>query len=88
MGDDRFGVVEGPGLVVKCGSPHEVRALSLRPYFVRASATCGYCAGKSIGISGTPTSASIFAMVQHYSGDKEHIYGLDIHYLDAARVTT
>jgi hypothetical protein len=30
-------------------------------------------------------TASILAMVQHYSGDKEHIYGLDIHYLDAAK---
>ena len=32
-------------------------------------------------------TASIFAMISHYSGDKDHIYGLDIHYLDAARVT-
>jgi uncharacterized membrane protein YeiB len=27
-------------------------------------------------------SASIIAMIKHYSEDKEHIYGLDIHYLD------
>lgn len=27
-------------------------------------------------------SASIFAMIKHYAEDKEHIYGLDIHYLD------
>jgi hypothetical protein len=27
-------------------------------------------------------SASILAMISHYSDDKEHIYGLDIHYLD------
>ncbi len=27
-------------------------------------------------------TASIFAMIQHYSHDKEHIYGLDLHYLD------
>ncbi|HEX2843057.1 hypothetical protein [Hyphomicrobium sp.] len=27
-------------------------------------------------------TASIFAMIKHYSEDKEHIYGLDIHYLD------
>jgi hypothetical protein len=30
-------------------------------------------------------TASILAMIQHYSGDKEHIYGLDIHYLDTLR---
>ena len=30
-------------------------------------------------------TASIFAMISHYSGDKEHIYGLDLHYLDALR---
>ena len=27
-------------------------------------------------------TASIVAMIAHYSEDKEHIYGLDIHYLD------
>ncbi|HML42161.1 MULTISPECIES: hypothetical protein [Hyphomicrobium] len=27
-------------------------------------------------------SASIIAMIKHYAEDKEHIYGLDIHYLD------
>jgi hypothetical protein len=27
-------------------------------------------------------TASIAAMISHYSHDKEHIYGLDIHYLD------
>jgi ABC-type polysaccharide/polyol phosphate export permease len=27
-------------------------------------------------------TASIFAMLNHYAHDKEHIYGLDIHYLD------
>jgi hypothetical protein len=27
-------------------------------------------------------SASIFAMLRHYTDDKQHIYGLDIHYLD------
>lgn len=30
-------------------------------------------------------SASIFAMVNHYAHDKDHIYGLDIHYLDLQR---
>ena len=28
-------------------------------------------------------TASILAMISHYRNDKEHIYGLDIHYLDA-----
>jgi len=27
-------------------------------------------------------SASIVAMIKHYSEDKEHIYGLDLHYQD------
>ncbi len=27
-------------------------------------------------------TASIVAMINHYADDKEHIYGLDIHYLD------
>lgn len=27
-------------------------------------------------------TASIVAMISHYADDKEHIYGLDIHYLD------
>ncbi|MFZ5791746.1 MAG: hypothetical protein ACOY3L_13725 [Pseudomonadota bacterium] len=30
-------------------------------------------------------TASIGAMVRHYSHDKEHIYGLDIRHLDAGR---
>jgi hypothetical protein len=30
-------------------------------------------------------TASITAMVGHYSRDKEHIYGLDIRHLDAGR---
>jgi len=30
-------------------------------------------------------TASILAMLQHYSNDKEHIYGLDLHYLDVLR---
>jgi hypothetical protein len=30
-------------------------------------------------------TASIFAMLQHYGHDKEHIYGLDLHYLDVLR---
>ena len=27
-------------------------------------------------------TASIIAMIAHYSDDKEHIYGLDLHYQD------
>ena len=30
-------------------------------------------------------TASIAAMVRHYSHDKQHIYGLDIRHLDAGR---
>ena len=30
-------------------------------------------------------SASIIAMIKHYSEDKEHISGLDLHYLDIMR---
>jgi hypothetical protein len=30
-------------------------------------------------------TASILAMLIHYAGDKDHIYGLDIHYLDAMK---
>ena len=32
-------------------------------------------------------TASIFAMIQHYSHDKEHIYGLDLHYLDLLKAS-
>jgi hypothetical protein len=27
-------------------------------------------------------AAAIWAMLSHYGADKEHIYGLDLHYLD------
>jgi hypothetical protein len=30
-------------------------------------------------------TASIFSMLKHYGDDKDHIYGLDLHYLDAMR---
>lgn len=30
-------------------------------------------------------TASIAAMLKHYSDDKQHIYGLDVHYIDLAR---
>ncbi|WP_295559230.1 hypothetical protein [uncultured Hyphomicrobium sp.] len=32
-------------------------------------------------------TASIVAMIVHYSHDKDHIYGLDIHYLDEMKKT-
>ena len=58
-------------------------------------ATYAFVFWKVLPYVGTPevmyalaiNTASIFAMVQHYSGDKEHIYGLDLHYLDAMRAT-
>lgn len=31
-------------------------------------------------------TASVFAMLKHYRDDKDHIYGLDIHHLDANRL--
>jgi hypothetical protein len=30
-------------------------------------------------------TASIVAMLRHYSEDRDHIYGLDLHYLDIMR---
>ena len=30
-------------------------------------------------------TASILAMLSHYSEDRKHIYGLDLHYLDAMK---
>lgn len=30
-------------------------------------------------------TASILAMISHNKADKEHIYGLDLHYLDAMK---
>lgn len=32
-------------------------------------------------------TASIVAMLRHYTDDKQHIYGLDIHYLDEIKRT-
>lgn len=32
-------------------------------------------------------SASIVAMISHFGEDKEHIYGLDLHYLDLKNKT-
>ena len=66
-------------------------------------ATYGFVFWKVLPLVGTPevmyalavsggivllfNTASIFAMIRHYAGDKEHIYGLDIHYLDVLRGT-
>lgn len=30
-------------------------------------------------------TAAILTMISHYDDDKDHIYGLDIHYLDALK---
>jgi hypothetical protein len=30
-------------------------------------------------------SVAIYAMIAHYIEDKQNIYGLDVHYLDAAK---
>ena len=43
----------------------------------------------ALAVSGTLVltfnTAAILAMISHYAEDKENIYGLDIHYLDAAK---
>jgi hypothetical protein len=39
----------------------------------------------SAGILLLFNSASIIAMIRHYAADKDHIYGVDLHHLDAGR---
>jgi len=39
----------------------------------------------SAGILLLFNTASIVAMIRHYAADKDHIYGIDIHHLDAGR---
>lgn len=41
-----------------------------------------YALGFAGGLVLLFNTASILAMIVHYAEDKEHIYGLDIHYLD------
>jgi hypothetical protein len=54
-------------------------------YEVWSNTGQGYV-GLALAISGGLVllfnSASIVAMIKHYSEDKEHIYGLDLHYQD------
>lgn len=41
-----------------------------------------YVMGAGVGLVLLFNTASIFAMLSHYSEDRKHIYGLDLHYLD------
>lgn len=41
-----------------------------------------YVLGAGVGLVLLFNTAAIFAMLAHYSEDRVHIYGLDLHYLD------
>ena len=41
-----------------------------------------YVLGAGVGLVLLFNTASILAMLSHYSDDRVHIYGLDLHYLD------
>jgi fatty acid desaturase len=41
-----------------------------------------YALATGVGMVLLFNTASIFAMLNHYSEDRQHIYGLDLHYLD------
>lgn len=49
---------------------------------IGADANILYALAVSGGLVLLFNTASIVAMISHYSKDKEHIYGLDLHYLD------
>lgn len=55
--------------------------LKIREYAGTSDVTIALLA--SAGLVLLFNTASILAMISHYGKDKEHIYGLDIHYLDA-----
>lgn len=42
-----------------------------------------YVLAAGVGLVLLFNTASIIAMLAHYSEDRNHIYGLDLHYLDA-----
>jgi hypothetical protein len=51
---------------------------------------CNFCANRYSWHSERPqhslfNTASVFAMTKHFKEDKDFIYGLDIHHLDANR---
>lgn len=52
-----------------------------------SSASAGVVAALAIfaGLVLLFNSASIVALLKHYSDDKAHLYGLDLHYLDEMR---
>ena len=46
-----------------------------------------YVLGAGVGMVLLFNTASILAMISHYSEDRDNIYGLDLHYLDAMNKT-
>lgn len=44
--------------------------------------TVFYVLGTGVSLVLLFNTAAIFAMLAHYSEDRKHIYGLDLHYLD------
>ena len=46
-----------------------------------------YVLGAGVGMVLLFNTASIHAMLSHYSEDRDNIYGLDLHYLDAMKKT-
>ena len=56
--------------------------LAIRPFMPQAvEIVCWIAAGILLLFN----TASIVAMIRHYAADKDHIYGVDIHHLDAGR---
>jgi hypothetical protein len=56
--------------------------LAIRPFMPQAvEIVCWISAGILLLFN----TASIVAMIRHYAADKDHIYGVDIHHLDAGR---
>lgn len=56
---------------------------NIRPLLTDSSLLYSLAAGAGLVL--LFNSAAIIAMVTHYHEDKENIYGLDLHYLDAAK---
>ena len=46
-----------------------------------------YVLAAGVGMVLLFNTASIIAMISHYSEDRQHIYGLDLHYLDQKNKT-
>jgi drug/metabolite transporter (DMT)-like permease len=50
-----------------------------------ADSTVGVVLAIAALVLGALNTASAVAMVRHYRDDRDHIYGLDLHHLDARR---